>query len=119
MEDVIFKIEKSGELKLERYYILTTAKPEIDHNEVEKIKFICEKFLQEKGIEIIPNAVILTIKYFLRLIENPEKFIKTFTSNLRKSFQEESVIKEEHIKKWKQILHKFGFEVEEGANRRI
>jgi len=111
IEDVISKITKSGELKLRRYYILTTAKPDLDPHEVGQIKSICEDFLHKYGIEIIPNAVILTIKYFLRLTENPEEFIKIFTTNLQKSFQEESIIKEEHILKWKNVLQRLGFKV--------
>ena len=113
VEDVIFKIVKSKELKLERYYVLTTAKPDIDPNEVEEIKSLCEKFLYENGIEIIPNALILTIKYFLRLVKNPEAFINVFTINLKKIFKKESVLKREHIEKWKEILHRFGFKIEE------
>ena len=113
IKDVMFKITKSGESKLKRYYILTTAKPDVDPYELNQIKLTCENFLRNHGVEIIPNAVILTIKYFLRLIENPEEFIKIFTLNLQKIFQEESVLKEEHILKWKEILQKFGFEVKD------
>jgi|GEM_PF-208325 len=112
IEDVIFKITKSGESRLKRYYILTTAKPDINPYEADQIKLVCENFLRKYGVEIIPNAVILTIKYFLRLIENPEEFIRAFTINLQKSFQEESVLKEEHMLKWKDILKRFGFKVE-------
>jgi len=113
IEDVKYKIMKSGELNLERYYILTTAKPDIDPNEFDQIKLICEDFLRERGVEIIPNAVILTIKYFLRLVKNPELFIEAFTINLQKSFKEESMLKEEHMLKWKEILKKFGFKIED------
>ena len=109
IEDIIFKITKSGESKLRRYYILTTAETDIDPYEVDKIKSICEDFLHKYGVEIIPNGVILTIKYFLRLIENPEEFIRIFTINLQRSFQEESVLKEDHMLKWRDTLQRFGF----------
>lgn len=109
IDDVIFKITRRRELGLRRYYILTTAKPDINPSETDLIKLVCDSFLRKYGVEIIPNAVILTIKYFLRLIENPEDFIIAFTINLQKSFQEESVLKEEHMLKWKDILKKFGF----------
>ncbi len=111
IDDIKFKILESGESKLKRFYILTTAKPEIDPNEIEQIKSICDDFLRKYGVEIIPNAVILTIKYFLRIIENPEEFIKIFTDNLKRSFKEESVLKEEHMLKWRDVLQKFGFKV--------
>ena len=72
---------------------------------------ICEAFLNKSGVEVIPNAVTLTIKYFLRLVENPEEYIKVFTSNLCKSFQEDSTLKDDHILKWEEILKKFGFKI--------
>lgn len=112
IEDIKFKIIESKESKLHRYYILTTAEPDVDPQEADQIKSICEDFFHNHGVEIIPNAVILTIKYFLRIIKNPESFIETFTISLQKSFQEGSVLKEEHIVKWKDILKNFGFKID-------
>ncbi len=113
IEDVIDKILKSKEPKLERYYILTTAFPDINPYEKDKIKHTCEKFLVDYGVEIIPNGVVMTIKYFLRLLEKPERFLDKFTVNLQEIFRRESMIKEEHLLKWKEILKRFGFDVKE------
>jgi DNA (cytosine-5)-methyltransferase 1 len=107
IEDIIYKIKEKGTFQLQRFYILTTANPNIKPDEIEQIKFLCNDFLYKFNIEIIPNGVILTIKYFLRLLENPEEFIINFTKNLQKAFHEDSILKEEHIQRWKEILKYF------------
>ncbi|MFP3189613.1 MAG: hypothetical protein RXR07_11455 [Sulfolobaceae archaeon] len=111
INDIKLKIQNSRERNLERYYILTTADPDIDPSDYEEIKKICSDFLKENGIEIIPNSVIITIKYFLRLTKNPENFIENFTYNLIRSFKEDKTLKEDHLLKWKEILKELGFQI--------
>ncbi len=111
IEDIGMKILNSREYNLEKYYILTTNKPDINPEELENIKNYCTEFLKEHNVEIIPNSVIFTIKYYLRM-GNPEEFIEVFTKNLTELFINDSNIKEDHIIKWKSILCKLGFKIE-------
>jgi DNA (cytosine-5)-methyltransferase 1 len=103
IEDIGVKILNSTENNLEKYYILTTSKPDIHPKELEDIKKYCTEFLKEHNVEIIPNSVIFTIKYYLRM-GDPEEFIEIFTKNLTELFMNDANIKEDHIIKWKDIL---------------
>jgi DNA (cytosine-5)-methyltransferase 1 len=100
--DVINKISGRG---VNRYYILTTAFPEIKDGEENKVKEMIKSFKQNDGCEIVINGVLPTIKYYLRLIEDLEEFISTYTQNLEKIYQESSFVSEEHINVWFDLLN--------------
>lgn len=89
------KIEKQ---KVERYYILTTAEPNIQ--EGEDIASILRHILQYHGCEVIVNGVLPTLKYYLRLLNNPLEFLDLYNANL----SSDSAIKSVHIEKWKDLL---------------
>jgi len=98
--------EKFKETPIKRYYLLTTAEPNIKRDNEEKIKKIVEKIKKEHGCEVIVNGLIPSLKYYLRLLKNPSKFIDNYTRNLQKEFSKTTEIKEIHIKTWKKIIEK-------------
>ena len=86
---------------INRYYILTTSEPNIE-NQTE----INEKLSEMKKLhscQIIVNGVLPTLKYYLRLVSEPEKFIEIYTKHLEAEFNRASAIKNEHLKIWKEI----------------
>lgn len=96
--------EKFKSLPIARYYLLTTAEPNIKFGREQKVKEAILKIRKEHGCEIIVNGIIPSLKYYLRLLKNPEQFIERYTENLKKEVTENTVIKIEHLKTWKKIL---------------
>jgi len=86
-----------GEAKLERYYILSTGG--IEKSETEEIKEMINGISIESGKEVIVNGVIPSLRYYLRLIDDPDKFIEKYTENL----EEYDEINYEHRKRWNEI----------------
>jgi DNA (cytosine-5)-methyltransferase 1 len=95
IEDVYEKIKRHP---ISRYYILSTK--DIEEDEWPKIQRAIDRIESEHGCQIIVNGIINSIKYYLRLIENPEEFIKNYTSNV----VADSELKIEHKKIWKQLI---------------
>ncbi|MBF4473929.1 MAG: DNA (cytosine-5-)-methyltransferase [Methanobacterium formicicum] len=83
--------------KIQRYYILSTIN-EIE--EMEKIQELIYKVRKEHGCQIIVNGVFPTIKYYLRLMENTDKFIENYIENLG----DHSEINYEHKIAWNKAL---------------
>ena len=52
------------------------------------------------------NGLIPSLKYYLRLLKDPSKFIDNYTRNLQKEFSKTTEIKEIHIKTWEKIIEK-------------
>jgi DNA (cytosine-5)-methyltransferase 1 len=95
-------IEKIYKFNPARYYILTNAPPIKDVKEQNEIDSEIEKTRNEHGCQIIINGVIPTLKYYLRLLEEPNLFIENY-SNLVESDTE---IKTIHKQKWNEIIAK-------------
>lgn len=73
-------IQKVKSESVERYFILSTAKPNPDDEaEVLRLK---NDFLKTNGCEIIVNGVYETIKYYLRLLRSTNEFINAYTDLL-------------------------------------
>ncbi len=90
---------------INRYYILTTSEPNIKNQTdiIEKLSEI-NKF---HSCQIIVNGVLPTLKYYLRLVIEPEKFIEIYTKHLDADFKSASAIKSEHLRVWREIRQKF------------
>jgi len=95
--------EKFKHTSITRYYLLTTAEPNIKKGEEKKIKELIKEIKAEHGCEIIVNGIIPSLKYYLRLLKNPIGFIERYTSNLNLEFSRTTEIKREHIKAWIKI----------------
>lgn len=92
--------EKIKSTLTQRYYLLST----LDVKEQERVAitdFVIE-VRNQHGCEIIVNGVIPSLKYYLRLLGSPGKFLAYYADNL----QIEPAVKKEHRDQWNQILQK-------------
>lgn len=101
IEDVYGKLEN---IDVERYYVLTTAEPYIKAEDVNKIEKWTEKIKKERKCEVIINGVIRSLYYYLRLMQDPIKFIDAYTNTLQEEFRKGAEVTEEHIKVWDKLL---------------
>jgi DNA (cytosine-5)-methyltransferase 1 len=95
IEDAFEKIKL---YPVNRYYLLSTKLT--SGEELVKIKEIINEVKEKHGCEIIVNGLIPSIKYYLRLINDSDQFLKNYTENLIN----DSAIKIEHKTAWKRLL---------------
>jgi DNA (cytosine-5)-methyltransferase 1 len=82
---------------IERYYILTTAKNCVPSDDVSaEIRRIQER----TGCQIIVNGVIPTMRYYLRLADNPTTIFEHYTEHLKN----DTDIGFEHRERWNEIV---------------
>jgi DNA (cytosine-5)-methyltransferase 1 len=100
--DVIKKISK---IELNRYYVLTTFKNSFKNATEEKkiSEDTILKIKKERGIDIIANGILTTLKYYLRFIDNYDDFLKCYTKNLINDAKISTEIKDFHIEQWNKI----------------
>lgn len=103
VEDILKKVKGTT---IRRYYILTTAEPNFKGNESEIFNLVGE-IKSNYNIEIIPNGILISLKYYLRFIPELKKFLDCYTNNLKKEFKKTTDIKEIHITKWSEIRKKY------------
>lgn len=89
---------KFGGLDVKRYYLLSTVEPE--EEEKEYIDKIIEKIKIEHGCQVIVNGLLPTIKYYLRLLDEPTPFLNCYSENVLN----DEVVNLEHKQLWKEIL---------------
>ena len=104
IEDVLKKIEKTRTIK--RYYVLTTAEHNFSDDEVDIIFDMVHKIKATYDVEIIPNGIIPSIKYYLRFVPDLREFIDGYAKNLGEEFKKNTDVKEIHINKWVEIRKK-------------
>jgi DNA (cytosine-5)-methyltransferase 1 len=101
--DVLSKIKDTT---VKRYFILTTAERNFKGNKknifslVHDIKVKCNK-------DLIPNGIIPSLKYYLRLVPDLREFLKKYTKNLSNEFRQGTDIKKFHILQWQEITRKY------------
>ncbi|MDB9437946.1 hypothetical protein BMF77_03317 [Dolichospermum sp. UHCC 0315A] len=101
-------VKKSANTTIKRYYILTTYKDCFLNKDEEKyINELILKIKRERGLEIIANGIVNTLKYYLRFIEDYHEFIKTYTEELVKDAKNSTEVKDSHIQAWQIILQKY------------
>jgi len=86
---------------IDRYYILTTSEPNFDN--YESVMQEIEKYKKVHPCQIIVNGVIPSLKYYMRLISNPQDIINEYTKWLEFEYQRASGIKREHLRFWQEI----------------
>jgi len=110
---LIFDIaKKTQNVKIDRYYILTTFSNGFESSESEKkvTDYILE-IKKTQGIDIIANGITTTLKYYLRFIDNYEEFIHVYTQNLIKDAKNSAEVKSFHLEEWIAILKKYALAV--------
>jgi DNA (cytosine-5)-methyltransferase 1 len=98
-------VKKSENTSVKRYYVLTTYKNSFE-NEAEEV-FINQLILKvkkQRGMEVIANGIVTTLKYYLRFIDDYHVFLKTYTAALVEDAQNSTEVKAFHISAWQDIL---------------
>lgn len=103
LKDVFEKIKKN--ISIKRYFVLTTAIPNFAVDDKEIYSFTRD-VKAKYDIDIIPNGIIPTLKYYLRLIPDLKQFIEFYSENLSNEFKNSTDVREEHILLWKKIIDK-------------
>ena len=86
--------EKFKIYQTKRYYILSTA--DIPNNEKSEISEKIASIKSNHGCQVIVNGIIPTIKYYLRLFEDPSLFIQKYVDNL----EADETLKYQHKERW-------------------
>lgn len=97
---VIDAYDKFKKYPTNRYYLLSTAQS--GEEELKKITMEIEKISEEHGCQVIVNGIFDTLKYYLRLLENADQFLRKYGDNLSKDM----VIKAEQKRLWNEIIQK-------------
>lgn len=85
-----------------RYYLLTTAEPEVE--DVAAVKELIYRFRSEHRCEIIVNGIIPSLKYYLRLLNDPVMFLDRYGNNMQADFNVSTDIKRIHLQRWDELL---------------
>lgn len=99
MVGVAYRKIKSTEI--DRYYILTTSEPNFDDHE--SVMQAIEKYKKVHSCQIIVNGVIPSLKYYMRLLSNPQDIVDEYTKWLEFEYKRASGIKREHLRVWQEI----------------
>ena len=87
-----------------RYYLLTTAELEVEDEDINAVRKLIYEFRIHHGCEIIVNGIIPSLKYYLRLLNDPLMFLDCYGSNLQADFDTSTDIKRVHLQYWDELL---------------
>lgn len=90
--------KKIKSTSIQRYYILSTEC--IVDNQIEEVHSYVNKIKEEHGCQVIVNGIFPTIKYYLRLLEDTDKFLKKYIKNI----ENDTEINFEHKLAWNEIM---------------
>lgn len=86
---------------VDRYYILTTNERNFD--DYESVMQEIEKYKKIHSCQIIVNGVIPSLKYYMRLISDPQSFVDEYTKWIEFEYHRASGIKKIHLQVWQEI----------------
>ena len=95
IQDIYKKISSTT---VQRYYLLSTL--EMDDEHKDSVNGLINEIKENQGCQIIVNGILPTIKYYLRLLENTDKFLEKYIENIEKNPE----INYEHKLAWNSIL---------------
>ena len=95
--------QKFAETSVCRYYLLTTAEPNVD--DPRKVNQFVQKIHRQHGCEVIVNGILPSLKYYLRLLSNPKLFLDCYSKNLKLDFNQNTDIKTIHLNYWNELLN--------------
>lgn len=94
--------QKFAETSVRRYYLLTTAEPNVD--DPGTVDRLVRQIRRQHGCEVIVNGILPSLKYYLRLLTNPKLFLDCYSRNLQLDFKQSTDIKEVHLRYWNELL---------------
>ena len=90
--------EKFKTTPVDRYYILSTAG--LEKSELDAIETEIHRIKNVHGCQLIVNGILPTLKYYLRLLQNPYEFIEHYVNLL----EVDAALKFEHKVRWNDII---------------
>jgi DNA (cytosine-5)-methyltransferase 1 len=105
--DVLGKIKDTP---TKRYFILTTA-PQNFKGSKKGIFDLVHKIKVKFNKDLIPNGIIPSLKYYLRLIPDLQEFLEKYTENLSDEFKRSSDVKKFHLEEWKRIIQNYNVQM--------
>lgn len=97
-ETVVTAKEKIHPSNVTRYYILSTK--QVEEAEKVRIEDDVRQIKNTHGCQLVINGVMPTLKYYMRLLDNPVSFIGKYISLL----QSDKTIKFEHKQEWNHLV---------------
>lgn len=97
--------EKIIKYNPKRYYILSYY--DINKDEKESIQEIIDEVKKEHGCQIIVNGIMHTLKYYLRLIDDLEKFYFIYSELIKIDAELKSI----HKQKWNELTKELNHEL--------
>ncbi len=94
--------QKFSVTPVRRYYLLTTAEPNVD--DAQAVGAFVNEIRRRHGCEVIVNGILPSLKYYLRLLSNPKLFLDCYSKNLQSDFQQNTDVKEIHLRYWNELL---------------
>ncbi|SDG83041.1 DNA (cytosine-5)-methyltransferase 1 [Pedobacter terrae] len=95
VEDAFNKFQSTN---VSRYYILSTANTTDD--EWIKIQAEVQRIKNVHGCQLIVNGIMPTLKYYLRLLDDPSEFINNYV----KLVEDDKALKFEHKLRWNVLI---------------
>ena len=95
--------EKFKQISVSRYYLLTTAEPNVE--DIDSVNDFVSEIHRQHGCEVIVNGILPSLKYYLRLLSGPQLFLEGYSKNLQLDFQQKAEIKETHLRYWESLLN--------------
>lgn len=96
--------DKFAKTAVRRYYLLTTAEPEVEDEDIDAVRRLTYELRSHHGREIIVNGIIPSLKYYLRLLNDPVMFLDCYGGNLQADFDASTDIKRVHLQYWNELL---------------
>ena len=90
--------EKFSKTRVQRYYLLSTNE-HIEPSEKIKIEAEIERIKNLHGCQVIPNGLLKTLAYYLRLLSDPADFVECYVDLL----EQDSSLKFEHKQRWNEL----------------
>jgi len=100
--------EKFRGTKMKRYYILSTAS--VNQEEADAIEQRIQDIKNTHGCQVIVNGIYATLRYYLRLLDDPILFIQSYTRVLGT----DASVKYEHKKAWNVLVEEIQRTIPQG-----
>ena len=97
--------QKFAPTSVSRYYLLTTAEPNVKDEDVDSVNRLVSEIHKQQNCEVIINGILPSLKYYLRLLSNPKLFLHSYSKNLQSDFEQSAEIKEPHLRYWETLLN--------------
>ena len=98
--------DKFNQTTVQRYYLLTTAEPDVENQDA--VREAIQEIRARQGCEVIVNGIIPSLRYYLRSLANPKAFLERYSANLQSDFSVSTDIKEVHLRLWNDLLRSMG-----------